>query len=166
VRIGNWLSASQAEDLILMPDTCSIKGKRDRALLGVLLGAGLRRAEAAGLVFTHLQEREGRWIIADLVGKHERIRSVPVPGWVKAAIDLWAEAAHLSNGRVFRPIDKAHRVTGLALTPQSIYHIVKRYGQKGGFNIAPHDLRRYAEFRTMPHVLSSGTPAELAEQRD
>ena len=142
VRIGNWLSASQAEDLLLMPDTCSIKGKRDRALLGVLLGTGLRRAEAAGLVFTDLQEREGRWIIADLVGKHGRIRSVPVPGWAKEAIDLWAEAAHLDNGRVFRPINKAGRITGLALKPQGIYYTVKHYGQKCGLHIAPHDLRR------------------------
>jgi integrase len=142
VRIGNWISASQAEALILMPDVRCIQGKRDHALLGVLLGAGLRRAEAAGLMFTHLQEREGRWIIADLVGKHERIRSVPVSGWVKAAIDRWAEAAHLDTGRVFRAINKAGRITGPDLTPQSIYHIVKHHGKRAGLNITPHDLRR------------------------
>jgi site-specific recombinase XerD len=45
VRIGNWLSASQAEDLILLPSASSLKGKRDRALLGVLIGAGGRRPQ-------------------------------------------------------------------------------------------------------------------------
>ncbi len=69
VRIGNWLSASQAEDLLLLPDAGSVKGKRDHALLGILVGAGLRRSEAAGLTFAHIQQRDGRWIIADLVGK-------------------------------------------------------------------------------------------------
>ena len=142
VRIGNWLSASQAEDLLLLPDAGSLKGKRDQALLGVLVGAGLRRSEAAALTFTHIQERDGRWIIADLVGKHGRIRSVPVPGWVKVAINRWAEAAHLVEARIFRPINKSGRITGESLTPQSVYHIVKNYGEQGGLNIAPHDLRR------------------------
>jgi site-specific recombinase XerD len=142
VRIGNWLSARQAEDLIQMPDAGSVKGKRDRALLGALVGAGLRRSEAAGLTFAHIQERDGRWIIADLVGKHGRIRSVPIPCWAKLAIDQWAEAAHLIDYHVFRPINKAGRITGAALTPQSIYHIVKHYGEQGGLDIAPHDLRR------------------------
>lgn len=142
VRIGNWLSASQSEGLILLPDTGNLKGLRDRALLGLLLGAGLRRSEAAGLTFIHIQQRDGRWIIADLVGKHGRIRSVPVPGWAKVAIDRWAKAAHLDEAHIFRAINKAGRITGTALTPQSIYHIVKNYGEKSGLHIAPHDLRR------------------------
>lgn len=142
VRVGNWLSTSQAEDLLILPDAASLKGKRDRALLGVLVGAGLRRSEAAGLTFTHIQQRDGRWIIADLVGKHGRIRSVPMPSWAKAAIDRWAEAAQLNDAYVFRPINKAGRITGATLTAQSIYHIVKNYGEQGGLQIAPHDLRR------------------------
>jgi site-specific recombinase XerD len=142
VRIGNWLSASQAEDLLLLPDAGSLKGKRDRALLGVLLGAGLRRSEAAGLTFTHIQLRDGRWVIADLVGKHGRIRSVPMPGWVKVAIDRWAEAAHLDGAHIFRPINKAGRISGDAMSPQSIYHVVRQYSEQGGLHVAPHDLRR------------------------
>lgn len=142
VRIGNWLSASQAEDLLQLPDAGSLKGKRDRALLGVLLGAGLRRSEAAGLTFTHIQLRDGRWVIADVVGKHGRIRSIPVPGWVKVSMDRWSEAAHLNDAHIFRPINKAGRITGDALSPQSIYHIVRQYSAQGGLNCAPHDLRR------------------------
>jgi site-specific recombinase XerD len=142
VRVGNWLSASQVEELIQLPDAGSMKGKRDQALLGVLVGAGLRRSEAAGLTFAHLQLRDGRWIIVDLLGKHGRIRSVPVPGWVKAAIDRWADAAHLNEAHIFRPINKVGRITGESLSPQSVYHIVKHYGQLRGLNIAPHDLRR------------------------
>jgi integrase len=87
VRMGNWLTHKQAEDLINAPDPNRLKGKRDRALLAVLIGCGLRRSEAAALTFAHIQQREGRWVIVDLIGKHGRVRSVPMPSWAKVAID-------------------------------------------------------------------------------
>jgi site-specific recombinase XerD len=142
VRLGNWLSLRQAEDLLALPDAHSMKGKRDRAALSVLLGAGLRRGELCALKFEHLQQRDGRWVIADLVGKHDRIRTVPVPGWCKAAIDVWTVAAQLSTGHIIRPLNKAGHVTGDFLTPGSVYHMVKRYGKQMGMPISPHDLRR------------------------
>jgi site-specific recombinase XerC len=40
-----------------------MKGKRDRALLSVLIGCGLRQAELASLTFEHIQQREARWLI-------------------------------------------------------------------------------------------------------
>jgi integrase len=75
VRMGNWLDRRQAERLINAPDTTILAGRRDRALFSVLIGCGLRRSEAAALTFIHIQQREGRWVIVDLVGKHGRIRS-------------------------------------------------------------------------------------------
>jgi site-specific recombinase XerD len=142
VRLGNWLSLRQAEDLLGLPGAGTMKGKRDRAALSVLLGAGLRRSELCALKFDHLQQREGRWIIADLVGKHDRIRTVPVPGWCKAAMDVWTVGAQLTAGHIFRPLNKAGRVTGDFLTPQSVFHMVRSYGRQMGIPIAPHDLRR------------------------
>jgi len=142
IRLGNWLSLHQVEDLLALPNPNTLKGKRDRAALSVLLGAGLRRGELCALKFDHLQQRDGRWVIADLVGKHERIRTVPVPNWCKAAIDIWAIAAQLNAGHVFRPLNKAGRVTGNSLAPGSVFHMVKSYGTELGIPIAPHDLRR------------------------
>ena len=142
VRVGNWLSVHQAEDLLALPDAASIKGKRDRAALSVLLGAGLRRAELCALRCEHLQQREGRWVIADLIGKRDRIRTVPVPGWCKAAIDIWTAAAQISTGYVFRPLNKGGHVIGPQLTPQSIFQLVRCYGVRLGLRLAPHDLRR------------------------
>jgi site-specific recombinase XerD len=49
VRLGNWLTADQGQALWQAPDRDRIKGKRDRALLAVLLACGLRRHELAGL---------------------------------------------------------------------------------------------------------------------
>jgi site-specific recombinase XerC len=66
-----------------VPDCTTLKGKRDRALIAILLGCGLRRREAAELDVAHLQWREEHWAIVDLVGKGRHIRTVPVPEWVK-----------------------------------------------------------------------------------
>src|SRR5450759_5084602 len=104
VRLGNWLSIRQAQALLNTPDTATTKGLRDRAILAVLLGCGLRRSEVAALTVPHVQQRDGRWCIIDLVGKHGRVRTVPMPTWVKVAIDAWTSAAGIADGYVFRPV--------------------------------------------------------------
>jgi len=60
VRVGNWLSLRQAQDLLSAPDIATTRGLRDRAMLAVLLGCGLRRSEVVALTFTHTQQRDGR----------------------------------------------------------------------------------------------------------
>ena len=105
VRLGNWLSIRQAQALLNAPDTATTKGLRDRAILAVLLGCGLRRSEVAALTFKHIQQRDGRWCIIDLVGKHGRVRTIPMPTWVKVAIDSWTLAAGLVGGHVLRPVN-------------------------------------------------------------
>ena len=79
VRLGNWLSIRQAETLLNTPDATTITGLRDRAILAVLLGCGLRRSEVAALTMGHVQQRDGRWCVVDLVGKHGRVRTIPMP---------------------------------------------------------------------------------------
>ena len=69
VRLGNWLTAEQGQALWQAPDRERLKGKRDRALLALLVACGLRRHELAELTFDHLQQREGHWAIVDLSGK-------------------------------------------------------------------------------------------------
>jgi integrase len=53
VRLGNWLTAEEARRFSQSPAPNTLKGKRDRAILAVLLGCGLRRRELADLDFTH-----------------------------------------------------------------------------------------------------------------
>ena len=69
IRTGNWLSARQAQNLLNAPDITTVRGLRDRAILAVLFGCGLRRSEVATLTFAHVQQRDGRWCTADLLGK-------------------------------------------------------------------------------------------------
>src|SRR5437868_13804048 len=61
VRLGNWLTAEQGQALWQGPDSGEMKGKRDRAVLAVLLACGLRLHELAVLTVRHLQQREGHW---------------------------------------------------------------------------------------------------------
>ena len=138
-RLGNWLSREQAQALLDSPDTSTLRGLRDRALLAVLLGCGLRRAEAARLELAHVQQRDGRWAIVDLVGKGRRVRTVPMPSWAKLAIDAWTQGA---AGRVFRAIDKAGNVRGDGMTAQAIYYILRQHATAIGLDLAPHDARR------------------------
>jgi hypothetical protein len=85
----------------------------------------------------HLQQREGRWVIVDLHGKGGRVRSVPIAGWVKAAIDRWLKCGGNRRGGVFRHVNRGSRVDGARVTDAGVYVILKRYAK-----LAPHDLRR------------------------
>jgi integrase len=138
VRTGNWLTKRQAEALLSAPEASTNQGKRDRAILAVLVGCGLRRDEAVRLTFDHIQQRDGRWCVVDLVGKKGRYRTVPMPAWTKTAIDSWAAAAGLTTGPVFRGVNKGDVVIGDRLSTQGILRAVTRYAEA----IAPHDLRR------------------------
>ena len=143
VRLGNWLTADEARRFWQTPDPNTLKGKRDRAMLAVLLGCGLRRRELADLDFRHLQQREDHWAIVDLVGKGGHIRTVPVPEWVKTTVDEWIRAAELTAGRLFRCVCRAGKWWGDGVTERVVWHVVKFYAARVGFaRLAPHDLRR------------------------
>lgn len=145
VRLGNWLTKEQAGKLVNTPDIKTLKGIRDRAILAVLAGTGIRRTELCSLTFDQLSQREGRWVIVDLVGKGGKMRSVPVPSWAKACVDAWALAAGISSGLVFRRINKGDRIAGESLTPQAVYYLVENYSRQAFGEdgiIQPHDLRR------------------------
>jgi site-specific recombinase XerD len=142
-RTGNWLTREQAQMWLSAPDPQTLKGLRDRALLAVLIGCGLRRAEAASLSFDHVQQRDGRWVLVDLIGKRDKIRSVPIPNWTKTAIDAWSQTSGVAEGLVFRAVNKGDRLMGDGITPQAIRNIVTDYaGKLEHAGIAPHDLRR------------------------
>jgi site-specific recombinase XerD len=142
-RTGNWLTREQAQSWLTAPDTRTLKGLRDCALLAVLIGCGLRRAEAANLSFEHVQQRDGRWVLVDLIGKRDKVRSVPIPNWTKAAIDAWSNRASVGDGLVFRAVNKGDRIMGEGITPQAIRNIVADYAEKLKHKgVAPHDLRR------------------------
>src|SRR3984957_11290129 len=142
-RLGNWLTAEEARTLWQLPDPTILKGKRDRAILAVLLGCGLRRRELTELSLKHLQRREDHWAIGDLIGKGGHVRTVPMPDWVKQTIDLWLLASSVADGRLFRRVCRTGSIWGDEMTEKVVWHIVKHYaGILGLTKLAPHDLRR------------------------
>src|SRR6202047_5106717 len=127
VRVGNWLSLRQAQALLNAPDASTKKGLRDRAMLAVLLGCGLRRSEVAALTLKHIQQRDSRWCIVDLVGKHGRVRTIPMPTWGQVAIDSWTLAAGLIAGHVLRPVNRADQANGERMSEKVVWQLPQPY---------------------------------------
>jgi site-specific recombinase XerD len=143
VRVGNWLSAEQSKTLIAAPSGSQLRDLRNRAVLAMLIGCGLRRAEIVTVKVEDFELREDHWVLADLIGKGGHMRTVPVPNWVKSTVDAWTRGAELRSGILFRAIGKTGKVYGDGFTAKVIWSIVRGTASNCGFGvIAPHDLRR------------------------
>jgi Site-specific recombinase XerD len=116
----------------------SVKGKRDRAILAVLLGCGLRRRELIDLKLDHIQRREDHWAIVDLVGKGGHIRTVPMPNWVKQTVDHWLSVAQIAHGKIFRCVCRKGVVWGTEITEKVVWHVVKEYAKRLGYLNSRH----------------------------
>jgi integrase len=90
-----------------------------------------------------IELREERWVIADLLGKAGHMRTVPIPMWVKAAIDEWKEASGITEGAIFRSINEAGRVWGKGMKAKALWQVLRDTASSAGIaKLAPHDLRR------------------------
>jgi integrase len=140
-RVGNWLTREQAKELLTVPDRSKIKGKRDYAILALLLGCALRRQELASLDVAGIEMREGRWVLPDLCGKGGRVRTVAIPLWVKHGIDAWMTAAGIEAGRLLRSISKGGKV-GESLGDWAVWSVVEQSAKEIGIErFGAHDLR-------------------------
>jgi integrase len=143
LRLGNWLTAEQGRKLLAVPSGDSVQDKRDYAILALLLGCGLRRAELIGLTLAHLQQRDNHWVIVNLHGKGSHVRTVPIPFWVMAALERWIVAGEITSGFLFRRVSRTGTVWGTKISEKLVWRIVKRRAEKIGIpSLAPHDLRR------------------------
>jgi len=142
-RLGNWLTKEQARELLAVPDRSTLKGKRDYAILALLTGCALRRNELALLDVATIQQREGRWVLADLEGKGRRVRTVAIPIWVKHGIDAWRTAANIEEGRLLRAIRKSGKLEGETLSGWAVWAVVEQAAKQIGIErFGAHDLRR------------------------
>jgi len=142
-RSGNWLSAEQSSEILKHAGGNTMRAKRDYAMLAMLFGCGFRRSELVGLELDDIQMRQGHWAVVDLIGKGGHIRTVPIPYWVKAALDQWTRAAGVSDGKIFRAVARLGKVWGSGISQNVVWYVVRTCCQKAGLeHIAPHDLRR------------------------
>jgi site-specific recombinase XerD len=143
VRLGNWLTIDQGLTLLHAFDRATVRGLRDHAMVAILIGCGLRRAELATVTVGDLQRREEHWVFADLIGKGGHVRTVPVPDWVGSAIQAWVAAAGVTAGPLFRAINKAGRVAVSGFSAKVVWSVVTTACRQCGLaGVAPHDLRR------------------------
>ena len=131
------LTKGQFQKLLNAPDLDNIKGLRDRALLAVLAGCGLKREEIAHLTFEQIGRMQGQPVIT----LHDR--TVPIPGWAKRALDAYKRKAGLKQGKVFLKTAKSGDLKTEPLTEQFITKMVIAYGVSAlGVETTPADLRR------------------------
>jgi site-specific recombinase XerD len=131
-KIGNWLTGTQAQKLLNAVSQNTLRGRRDGAMLGLLLGCGLRRSEVVGLRLDQPQLRESHWAIVELEGKGGRIRTVPVPNWCKELVDVWLRHLGVNDGKVFRRVLKNGARQGAGVTANVVWYAVKRCAKQAG----------------------------------
>jgi site-specific recombinase XerD len=153
-KLGHWLSNEQVKSVMALPNLNTLKGKQERAVIALLLGAGLRREEAATVTFAQVQQREDVWLIVDLDGKGDKTRSVHLSPWVVEAVQEWQDAAGLTEGKILRAVNKADRLTGPmrtkgggmsdgGMSAQAVYNVVKDLARGIDLpELGPHSLRR------------------------
>lgn len=146
-KAHTWLTQAEVKRMM---ESCKAtpKGKRDRVVLGLLTGAGLRREEASNLTFTNivLQPVAGKFrTVLNVHGKGAKDRIVPISDRLAALLDEWGAMVG-NQGNVARKVNKGGAI-GDSLSDVGIFHLVRAAGAAiGKPNLDPHDLRRtYAQ---------------------
>ncbi len=142
-----WLTRPEVIQLLESIRVNTIKGQRDKIVLGLLVGAGLRREELVDLTFEDVLLQpvaDKPRTVLNVRGKGAKDRVVPIN--VRLASALYAWQAQIGPGQIARSIAKNGKV-GENLSPIGIFQIVRVAGQAiGKPHLAPHDLRRtYAQ---------------------
>jgi integrase len=148
-KAHTWLSPAEVKQITALFDD-SLEGKRDWIILGLLLGAGLRREELAALKFDAIKsqptKKGGARVVLAVKGKGAKDRVIPVNAVLAAKLYEWRQLAGGEN--IARAMVRTSK-TQLAesMSAVAIFHLVNKYGKqirKPG--LAPHDLRRtYAQ---------------------
>lgn len=119
----------------------SAAGARDLAVLALLYGCGLRRAEAAGLELADADLENG--VVTVRGGKGRKDRTTHAPPGARHALAAWAAARGPEPGPLLCPVHKAGRIALRRMTAQAIYlTLQKRAVEAGVAAFSPHDLRR------------------------
>lgn len=144
-KLHTWLTRDQVEAL-LMIDCDGLRNLRDKVALSLMVGAGLRREEAAALRLADVRAVPGRYVL-QVKGKGSKERTVPISVAMSQLIVTWQRRAGIHDGFLLRSIAQ-NGTLGDSLSAVSLFKIVQAHGQRIGLpNLAPHDLRRtYAQF--------------------
>lgn len=140
-RAGTWLEALEVQALLALPNEGTLTGKRDRALLALAVGTGLRRQELASLEWSQITKRRRKYFVENVIGKGNKTRSVPIQRFAVKPLLAWQKASGKA-GHVFKRIRKNDNLQAVGLSSQAIRNVVVSYGERLDIELAPHDLRR------------------------
>ncbi len=131
-------------ELVALMQACSRDdspmGVRDSALIALLYGAGLRRAELVALTLEDYNAHEGTLKVQ---GKRNKQRLVPIAGGAAEALADWLKIRGAETGGIFLPIRKGGRIGWGCLTTQAVYNILLRRAEQANVaHFTPHDCRR------------------------
>lgn len=142
------LTKTQARQLLEAVDLCTIQGKRDYAMLLLLLKTGIRRGECAALNMGDLQEEQGHSLAILRQTKGNKRRKVKLAAEVRRAIDAYLLAAGLfdrgSEAPLFVQFRRGdHPQPDEGVSDLLIQRIVEKYTNKAelGVKLTPHGLR-------------------------
>jgi integrase len=148
-KAHTWLSPAEVKHITSLCDD-TIEGKRDWIILGVLLGAGLRREELATLKFDAIKsqpmKKGGARVVLEVKGKGAKDRVMPINAILASKLYEWRQ---LAGGEYIARAMVRKSKTQLAnsMSAVAIFQLVNKYGKQiGKPDLAPHDLRRtYAQ---------------------
>ena len=153
------LGDDQALLLLEAPPAGTLKGKRDRAMLAVLLYHGIRREELCKLKVGDIQSRQGVWHLR-IEGKREKIRYIPLAIAAQRLITAYLAAAEHGDeidGPLFRPVkNNTTRTLAKPLHKASVWEMVQLYTMQIGIagtapRLGVHALRATATTNALAH---------------
>lgn len=160
-KIGRYLpevlSVQEVDDIIASVDTSTPAGLRDRAILEVLYGCGLRVSEAAGLRLSDIFAKEG---FLRIVGKGDKERIIPLGEMAAEALEAWY-GARPEPCRGYEDFVFLNR-SGKSLSRVSIFNMVKKQAMLAGVRkeISPHTFRH--SFAT--HLVENGADLRVVQE--
>ena len=138
---GRALELDELNELI---DYCmqqeGVIAMRDAAVIALVYGAGLRRHEAAGLMYCDLDRSAGT---VKVLGKGNKERINALHNRILEIVEVWLEERLYEPGPLFLRARKGNRLINEPISGQTIYDIIsRRYKEAGLKRLTPHDLRR------------------------
>jgi integrase len=169
VQVGRWerlprgraLGAGELRTLFQACAGRGITGVRDAALLALLYGAGLRRAEAVGLDLGDFDSETGTLTVRH--GKGDKDRRVYVANGGQRAILAWLEHRGSEPGPLLLAMAKGGRIVPRRLTPHAAFKALASLARRAGVaRFGPHDLRRTFVSDLLDNGADIATVAKLA----
>jgi integrase/recombinase XerD len=140
-------------------------GKRDHAVIALMLATGIRRSEVTAISIDDYEARTG--VLTIQAGKGNKQRRVHLNTKSRQTLRQWLMARGIMPGSLFNPITKTGTILNKALSSQTIYDIIKQRSEQAGIDrVRPHDLRRTFVTQLLDAGVDINTTRQLVGHTD